>query len=285
MKRIKVASVQMNALKDDLDHNLDVHAKFVRRAARENCHLIMFPELSATAHYGDEKVVQFAEEAGDGPVFETISALAAKHDILVSYGFCELAHGTHYNSQALVGQEGLIGIQRKVHASGDEYFSFRMGRSLDVYDIGFCRVGTLICCDSAFSEAWRVLALKGAEVILLPHASRSGSGKRIQEKEQLTSLKSRLSSLPGSFGIHAPSNGVFAVFGNQVDYNGHSTHAGGTYILDPFGGVMAKGRVSLRDQMVTAELQPQALDRARRASGFLLRTRRPEVYTEITRMI
>jgi len=36
---------------------------------------------------------------------------------------------------------------------------------------------------------------------------------------------------------------------------------------------------------VTAELQPRALDKARSASGFTLRTRRPEVYGEITRMI
>lgn len=282
---MKLASVQMNALKDNLDHNLDVHTKFIRKAAKERCQLVMFPELSATAHYGDEKVVQFAEEAGNGPVAETIGALSAEHHILVSYGFCELAHGTHYNSQALMGPDGLIGVQRKVHASMDEYFSFRMGRSLEVYDIGLCRVGTLICYDSAFCEAWRVLALKGAELILMPHASRSGWGKRIREKDQIRSLRSTLASLPGNRGVHVRDNGVFAVFGNQADYNGHSTHSGGAYILDPFGGVLAKGRVSLRDQMITATLEPRDLNKARRGAGFALKTRRPELYAEMTRMV
>jgi len=275
----------MNALKDDLAHNLDVHCKFIQKAADENCHLVMFPELSVTAHYGDEKVVQFAEEAGRGRIFETLSKEASKHNLLVSYGFCELAYGTHYNSQALVGPQGLVNVQRKVHASYDEYFSFRMGRSLDVIDIGLCRIGTLICYDSMFSEAWRVLTLKGAEVILLPHASRSGAGKRITEKKQLASLKDKYAKLPGSNGVHASSNGVFAVFGNQVDYNGHSTHAGGAYIIDPAGSVLARGRASLNDQMVTAELKPHVLKKARSSPGYTVKTRRPELYNMITDMV
>ena len=285
MKPLKVASVQMNALKDDLDYNLDVHVNFIQKAAKEKCHLVMFPELSATAHYGDEKVIRFAEETGNGRVFETIMAQAVKHNILVSYGFCELAHGTHYNSQALVGPQGLIGIQRKIHASRDEYFNFRMGRSLEVFDIGLCRVGTLICYDLSFFEAWRVLALKGAELILLPSAGRSGYGKRIDKKKQIKSLRSTLSVFPWIIGINTRSNGVFAMFGNQVDYNGHSTHMGGAMILDPFGVVLSKGQVSLRDHMIVADLNPETIDKARLDPGYNLKYRRPEMYNELTRMI
>ena len=69
MQRFKVAAVQMNALKDDLQHNLDVHVRFIEEAAEAGCSLILFPELSTTAHYGDSEVVKFAETAGDGPIF------------------------------------------------------------------------------------------------------------------------------------------------------------------------------------------------------------------------
>ncbi|MBI5725494.1 MAG: hypothetical protein HZA50_16170 [Planctomycetes bacterium] len=191
----------------------------------------------------------------------------------------------YYNSQALVGPRGLAGIQRKAHASRDEYINFRMGRSLEVFDAGFCRVGTLICFDSMFCEAWRVLALKGAEAILLPHASRTGWGEKIKKQKQLQFIKATLSELPGRNGVYAADNGVFAVFANQADYNGHSTHGGGAYILDPFGKVLARSRVSLCDQMITAELEPQVLDKARRAAGFTLKVRRPEIYGELVRMI
>ena len=120
MKKFRVAAVQMNALKGNLEHNLDLHRRFARKAAKDECVLILFPELSATAHYGDESVTEFAEEAGRGPVYDTMLNLAEELDVTISYGFCEIAHGTYYNSQALVGPAGLIGVQRKVHASWDE---------------------------------------------------------------------------------------------------------------------------------------------------------------------
>ena len=285
MKSFKVAVVQMNALKDDLDHNVQVHLKFIQNAAKVGCRLVMFPELSLTAHYGDARVVQFAGKADEGALFDTMSEQAREHGIVISYGFCESAHGTHYNSQALVGPAGLIGVQRKIHASGDEYFSFRMGRSFEVFDLGFCKAGTLICYDSSFPEAWRILALKGAEVVLLPHASRSGPGKRIPERKQLTDLREWVKGLPDSNGVYAENNALFAVYGDQVDFNGHSTHSGGAFVLDPLGDVVSKARASLQDLMITARLDSRLLSKARRASGYALKTRRPEVYTELTRMI
>jgi predicted amidohydrolase len=45
MKPLKVASVQMNALKDDFNHNLDVHIKFIQKAAKKKCQLIMYSEV------------------------------------------------------------------------------------------------------------------------------------------------------------------------------------------------------------------------------------------------
>ena len=168
--------------------------------------------------------------------------------------------------------------------SWDEYFHFRMGRSLEVFDLGFCRVGTLICFDMAFFEAWRVLALKGAEVILLPHAARISRGGRVSRKKQLARLKARNRELPGKAGIFASDNCVFAVSCNQVDYNGHSTHGGGAYVVSPDGRLAAKARTSLDDLMITAELDAKLLVRARRRCG-VMRLRRPEMYGGLTEMI
>ena len=88
MNHFKIASVQMNALKDDIDHNLDTHVHFIAKAARAGCKLVLFPELSVTAHYGDEEVVRFAEQADQGRIFETIHGESKKHSIVVSYGLC-----------------------------------------------------------------------------------------------------------------------------------------------------------------------------------------------------
>ncbi len=285
MEKFTVAAVQMNALRDDLEHNLQVHRRIIAEAARAGAHLVAFPELSATGHYGDESVVQFAEPPGSGPVFETLRDEARRHETIVGYGFAEIAHGTYYNAYALVGPEGLLGLQRKVHASYDEYFSFRMGRSFEVFDLPFGRLGVLVCYDSDIFESWRVLALKGADVVLLPHASRAGFGEKVEPEELKGQLAERLDGLPGQHGVYAKANALFAVYGNQVDYNGHSTHQGGAWIIGPDGKLIEKSSVSLDDLWIGAELDPAVQQEVRRSPWCTLKMRRPEMYGEITRMI
>jgi len=285
MEKFKLAAVQMNALRGKLAYNLKVHQKIAQEAARAGCRLIMFPELSVTTHYGDDDVTRFAGEAGKGKIHDTMLALAKKLKVVIGYGICEKLAATNFNSYVLMGPKGILGIQQKIHASQDEYFSFRMGRSLDVFDMGFCRVGISICLDSNFCETWRTLALKGADLLLLPHAGRSGWGKKIAKAAQKKSLKGQLGNAPGKYGIYAADNCVFAAYCNQVDYNGHSTHSGGAYIISPEGKPLAKSEPILDDCWISAELDPALLDKARNSRGSQMRIRRPEVYGEITKMI
>jgi predicted amidohydrolase len=285
MEKFRVASVQMNALMSDLDHNIEVHDRIAREAADDKCRLVMFPELSVTSHFGATEASDLAEPSDSGRIFETMRDLAKELDIVISYGFCEIANGSFYNSQALMGPHGLIGVQRKVHASGDEYFYFRMGREFHVFDLGFCKIGTLICFDVTFFESWRVMALKGAELLLLPHAARSGRGEERTLEEQKKQIRRELDNAPAKNGVYGSDNGVFGVFANQFGYNGHSTHGGGTYIYGPDGELLAKGTPKLEDQWIAADIDPEVLHDARARKGTVMRCRRPEVYGEISRMI
>ena len=284
METFKVASVQMNALKGDLEHNLEVHRHFTAEAADAGCRLVLFPELGVTAHFGEASATEFAEPTTGGPIFNEMCTLAKKHDIVISYGFCEEAHGTFYNAQSLVGPDGFIGCQRKVHASWDEYFYFRMGRSLEVFDLAFAKVGTLICFDGTFFEVWRLLALKEADVILCPHAARIKRGEKVPDEEILEGLKNRTEELPGKTGVYAKDNSVFAVTCNQVGYNGHSTHGGGASVVGPDGELIVASEPSLEDLMITADLDAEALKKARN-NNSALRLRRPELYGGLSEMI
>lgn len=284
MNSFRIAAVQMNALKGELEHNLELHRRFTQKAARAGCQLVVFPELSATAHFGDPAATRFAEEAGAGPAGACMQELAAAANIVISYGFCEKACGTYYNAQALVGPRGLIGVQRKVHASRDEYFYFRMGRSLEVFDLGFCKVGTLICYDSLFFEAWRTLVLKGAEVILLPHAARSAPGKKLSAERQKKVLRHTLRNSLQHNAVYAADNHAFAVFANQWGYNGHSTHSGGAFVVAPDGQALAKSGARLQDLSIHARLDARTLDAVRNV-GSVLKFRRPELYGEVARML
>jgi predicted amidohydrolase len=247
-----------------------------------------------TGHNGSPEVTRDAEPA-DGRIFQVLSERAAARGIVVGYGFCELDRGTHYNSFALVGRGGLLGLQRKVHASDDEFFRFRQAYEWVVVDLGFARVGTAICHDSDFFESWRILALRGAELILLPHANRTmptgggdltfdGRGREETAESLLRAQASLLDEAPVPPRLHdalARDNAVFAAFSDQVGFDGHSSHVGGAYVLGPDGRQLARSAPGTETAWVAADLDPASLVRARENPWFALRKRRPETYDEL----
>jgi predicted amidohydrolase len=298
MEPFTVAATQVETRHLDVDHNLELHVRLIEETAAAGCHLVVFPEGSVTGSNGSEEVVRHAEPS-DGRIYRTLQAEAARHRIVVSYGFCELYRGTHYNTSALVGPDGLLGLQRKVHASYDEFFRFRQAYEWDVADAGFCRVGTAICHDSDFFESWRILALLGAEVILLPHANRTmpagggeltfdGRGREETDESMLGAQRELLDERPWPPRMHdflARDNGVFAVFSDQVGFDGHSSHVGGAYVLAPDGSMLAKSEPSVDSGWISAELDPALLARARENPWFALKKRRPEAYGALTELL
>lgn len=285
MEKFKIGLVQMNAWKDDLERNLATHVRFIAEAAAEDCRIVLFPELSMTGHYGDADMVQFAQPSDRGSIFQAISGQAKQHGIVVGYGYCEEAHGTYYNSYSVVAPTGLIGVQRKVHLSYDEYFHFRAGRAFEIFELGFCRAGVLICYDSDIFESWRVAALRGAEVVFLPHATRYFYGGRKPSADPVADLGMVYANLPGHHGVYARANGLYAAFCNQVAHNGHSRHIGGAYLINPLGSPVAQAEATLEDCLVVGQMTPEPLMEIRRNPWYTVKLRRPEVYGELTRMI
>ena len=295
MQRCRVAATQVDVLHSNPEYNLETHARLIADTAAAGCHLVVFPELSVTGHNGSQEVLRFAEPS-DGPIFSRMREEARRHGIIVGYGFCELFRGTHYNSYALVSPDGLIGIQRKVHASFDEFFHFRQAYEWNVFDLDIGRVGTLICHDSDFFESWRILALKGVELVLLPHANRKmfapdgsltfdGSGREAPRTEMLQYQADQIAERPVCPRIQdtlARDNAVFAVFSDQVGYDGHSTHIGGAYVLAPDGSVMVRSEIGAGSAWVSTDLDPELLRLVRENPVFALRKRRPETYQELT---
>jgi predicted amidohydrolase len=289
VRECDVAAVQLEVLLD-VEHNLETHLLLIAETAADGCDLVVFPELSVTGHNGSPEATRSAEPH-DGRIFRTIHQAAREHGIIVSYGFCELHRGTHYNTAALVGPDGLIGLQRKVHASYDEFFRFRQAYEWGVYDLGFCTVGTAICHDSDFFESWRILALKGAEVVLLPHANRTmpagggtltfdGRGREVPEQDLLRAQEELLAE-PRLHDYLARDNGVFAVFSDVVGFDGHSTHVGGAYVLAPDGSMVGHSEVGSGNSWIACVLEPALLGKARENPWFALKKRRPEAYGEL----
>jgi len=175
----------------ELDANLEKILKAVEKAAGENSRLLLLPECSLTGGYWptDAKTPTPEETALelDCPALKEIARTAKKTGIVVCVGFLEKWKGGRRISQAFIGPKGFLGVYRKVHEgkhSSDEPELF------PVFDLGFARVGISICRDNMLPECARILALKGAEVLLAPFMSLPLSRKE-WELMRLVALRAR----------------------------------------------------------------------------------------------
>ena len=282
MEDVVVAAVQMNAPVGETESNLKVIGGWTRKAAKAKADLVLFPELAITGHWCSQDAWKASQEV-PGPAVNQIEDLAQKHNLYISVGIGERDAGVQYNTQILAGPSGYIGKQRKLHMSSDEYFYYRGGSEMPVLNAGKCRVGTVICYDNLFPEVPRILALKGAEVILSPHASRFA--KRWKTKGQSRVVAHQKSFYRQVYASRAIDNGVHYVITNQAGKAGKETnHAGGIMIFDPQGEVVAESKTKvIEHEMVVATLEASKFEERRSGRCFNLVTRRPELFGEISR--
>jgi len=163
----------------------------LREADRQGCDLVVFTECALTAFFphwlieDQTEIDSYFETEMPGPATQPLFDEARRLAIGFCLGYAELAVQTgetrHFNSSILVGPDGqVIGRFRKIHLPGyaepqpDHPFQNLEKRYFDVGDLGFGAwnafggvVGMCICNDRRWPESYRVLALQGAELIVL----------------------------------------------------------------------------------------------------------------------
>lgn len=292
MQDICVAAVSMNSELDKPEQNLGAIAEWCAKAKAEGAKLVLFPELVVPGHCAPH-TWDLAEAVPDGQAVARLASLARLHGLVLSAGLAEKERDIVYNTQVLVGPEGYIGKQRKLHLSRDEVLHYKGGKDVTVFDLGRCRVGIVICYDNMFPEVARILALRGAEVLLMPHAARLEMWDDTPASEAAARRYS-FEFLKG-YALRARENACFAVLADQAgragyvsdlprDHPNQPHHAGAILAFGPGGEVLAHAQTErIHDEMVVVTLKAAALDRERRQPNFTLRTRRPELFGELTR--
>ena len=110
--------------------------------------------------------------------------------------------------------------------------------------------------------------------MLLPHANRTldaadgshafdGREREAERAELLDAQETLLAERPRLHDVLARNNGVFAVFSDQVGFDGHSTHVGGPYVLAPGGVMIARTEPGVESTWIVAELDPDVLSHVR----------------------
>lgn len=295
MQHVRVAVVQMNGLLGQTAENLATMERFARLAAEDRAQLVVFPELCLQGHWVSTEVYAKAEPVPDGPSVRSLVSLARELGLFISLGMAALHDNAVYNAQVLVGPEGYVGTSCKLHLSLDERLPYRGGDSIPLFDLGFCKLGQIVCYDNQFPEMARVLAIKGAEVIVMPHAGRSGQwSNQDEERQRVATVKA---SFKADYGCRARENATFCLVNNQAGRAGtvdtlppehpwQPHHAGGVVILGPAGQVIAESQTDrIEDELVVTDLDPALLDEARGQHNYTLANRRPELYGELTRPV
>ena len=293
MQTIRIAAVSMNSEFGQQEQVLNRIAEYTERAAGEKVDLILFPELVVHGHC-TPNTWEVAEAVPDGPSVQRLCELAERSARFLSVGLSEKENDIVYNTQVLVGPQGYIGKQRKIHLSRDEVLFYKGGSSINVFDIGKCKVGTVICYDNQFPEIARILALRGADIILMPHAARQGRWSDDDPSSEAAARKSVFDYFT-AYAMRARENACFCVLADQAgragfvdnyppDHPNQPHHPGAAIVFSPTGAVIQSAQTErIQDEMIVCDLDAAVLAKTRSHPNYTLRTRRPELFDEIVR--
>ena len=271
MRDVRIGVVQMVCRVGETEANLQTIERFAEEAVREEVDIVCFPELCVCG-YNAGDTAHPEPESLDGHSAKRLRSIAASAGLTLLAGLLERDRGgITYNTQLICDAEGVVGAYRKTHVPTAEIGTWCHGRELPVFAHEKIRFGVEICYDSHFPEISTILAERGAELLLLPHAS-AGSGETAAAK------KARwLRYMPA----RAYDNTVYAAVCNQAGENGAGgDFPGVSFVCDPRGVVIAEARGN-GEELVVADLRAAELQKARSVTDtFFRHFRRPEMYAK-----
>src|SRR5690606_3670394 len=270
-RQLVVGLVQTNS-QDNRDAILTDVMSGYYRASRRGAHFESLPE---TWNYlGPGRGAKKAAEEIPGELTRMLADKAREHSIWLHAGSVLEKHPEHdrlFNTTVVFDPVGDICARyRKIHlfdvdlagqAAFRESDTIEAGDEIVTFDLDGTKVGLAICYDLRFPELFRIMALEGAEIIMLPAAFTMATGK--DHWEPLIRARAIENSLfmiaPAQVGEHPP----------------HRQCYGRSMVVDPWGVVLAQAGDS--PTVITATLELGEISRVR-AQVPSLRNRMPQRY-------
>ncbi len=285
---LKTAIIQQkfyNSKSQTISHSVNM----IKQASNSGAMLVVLQELHQSNYFCQtENVDNFdlADSWEDDIVFW--STIAKKYNIvLVTSLFEKRTAGLYHNTAVVFDSDGTIaGKYRKMHIPDDpgfyEKFYFAPG------DLGFepiqtsiGKLGVLICWDQWYSEAARLMTLKGAQILIYPTAI--GWFDEDSEVEKQKQLDAWITVQRG----HAIGNGIPVISANRVGFESDSSGMqkgirfwGNSFVVGPQGEFLAKAQED--ETILFADINLNHSQNVRRWWPFL-RDRRIECYGDITK--
>jgi predicted amidohydrolase len=278
MKEFIAACVQIAVTPNDVQANIDKGVAWLEKTVSEyKAELVVFPETVTTGYetgLDAEGLWDLVDEA-PGRITRDIQAAAKALGVHVVWGTYRRGsvRGEVYNSAILIGPDGeIIGIYDKTHPAPWERRDgggwAMVGKRADVFETALGSIGMIICYDGDFPELSRLLAVKGAEVIV-----RASALQRSYDIWYITNA------------ARAYDNHVYLVASNLVGPDACGNYGfGHSMIVNPIAWRLAQARGT--EEIIAAKLDPDPLRYVTWGSKSLqtfdhLEDRNLELYEEI----
>ena len=268
MKDIRIAAVISNSPVNETKRNLDQMVRWIEKAKKKGASIICFPEMNITGYSTREDIIDAAEPA-PGPATTEIVKLAESENIVILAGIAEKdTRDRIFASHLVIKPDESPGIYRKLHLSPPERTIFTPGNKIPLFEAHGVKFGIQLCYDAHFPELSTYMAINGADIIFIPHASPRGTP---DEK-----FRSWMRHLPA----RAYDNGLFVIACNQTGDNGKGLSLPGVaMIIGPSGEVLSKD-LSGNEGILVYDLMVDEINRVRNhRMRFFLPNRRPELYS------
>ena len=256
MPPFKTSSIQGTSQKD-FNKNLKYYSEKIQSAAEHEAKLIVLPELFLWDYFPISEDTKHFDSA------ISISSDAIKHFQLLAKDlkivltlpiFEKRGEGVYHNSCLIIENNGeIVGHYRKMHIPDDpgfyEKYYFTPG------DLGFTvtktslgNIGVLICWDQWFPEAARIMALKGADILIYPTAIGWDDNESCENKSRQALNTEQVEAWTTIMRGHAIANGIHVMAVNRVGKEGHLNFWGHSFVADPYGSIIHQDKT---DESVT----------------------------------
>lgn len=274
----------------DYQDNIQRLSQSIRALAAEGAELIVLQELHNGLYFCQTESVDIFDQAEPipGPSTELFGALARELGVVLVLSLFERrAAGLYHNTAVVIERDGTIaGKYRKMHIPDDpayyEKFYFTPG------DLGFepiqtsvGRLGVLVCWDQWYPEAARLMAMRGAELLIYPTAigweSSDHCGEQTRQSDAWQLVQRG----------HAVANGLPVVAVNRVGHEADpSGQTGGirfwgrSFVAGPQGELLAE--LGQEEERLVVEVDLVRSEKVRRWWPFF-RDRRIDAFEGLTK--
>lgn len=274
----------------DIQDNMKRLALGIEQLAKEGAQLIVLQELHNSLYFCQEEQVDIFDlaEPIPGPSTQFFGQLAKEHGVvIVTSLFEKRAPGLYHNTAVVMEKDGTVaGIYRKMHIPDDpayyEKFYFTPG------DLGFQpintsvgRLGVLVCWDQWYPEAARLMAMRGADMLIYPtaigYAASDDEAEQQRQREAWTTIQR----------AHAVANGLPVVSVNRVGFEPDPSNQtpsinfwGSSFVAGPQGELLFRAN-DTDEQRAIIDIDVTHSEQVRRWWPFF-RDRRIDEYAGLT---